>query len=68
MDENKEFDFDFKLVDGKVVISAKYEGKGASSELVNKIEPKYFLEKLKALIPGDTDDMIIDLLSKALIK
>ena len=65
-EEKKEFDFDFELKDGKVVMVAKYSGKGLESELVNKVHPEYFLEKLKKLIPGEVDDKIIDFLKVAL--
>jgi hypothetical protein len=63
---DKELDFDFKLVDGKVVISVKYDGKGLESELVNKISAEYFLDKIKAMIPGEVDDKAIEFLKIAL--
>lgn len=43
-----------------VVLSAKYEGKGGSLELRGELKKAYVLQKVKDLIPGKVDDMIID--------
>lgn len=57
-------DVDFK--DGKLRLSVSYDGKGADAGLFVDLDPDYFLDKLKAVIPGQIDDAIIDMLKGAL--
>ena len=57
-------DVDFK--EGKLRLSVSYDGKGADAGLFVDIDPDYFLDKLKAVIPGQIDDAIIDMLKGAL--
>lgn len=53
-----EVKFEVKLEEGKVKLSVSYDGKGADSEIIVKLEPEYFVEKLTAAIPGKVDDQI----------
>ena len=57
-------DVDFK--DGKLRLSVSYDGKGADAGLFVDLDPDYFLNKLKAVIPGQIDDAIIEMLKGAL--
>lgn len=57
---------DVDFVDGKLRLSVSYDGKGADAGLYVDVEPDYFLDKLKAVIPGSIDDAIIDMLKGAL--
>jgi hypothetical protein len=57
-------DVDFK--EGKLRLSVSYDGKGADAGLFVDIDPDYFLDKLKAVIPGQIDDAIIEMLKGAL--
>lgn len=57
-------DLDFK--EGKLRLSVSYDGKGADAGLFVDLDPDYFLDKLKAVIPGQIDDAIIDMLKGAL--
>jgi hypothetical protein len=56
------------LVDKQLVISVVHASKGAEAKLSVALKAEYFLEKLKAAIPGKVDDTVIDLLSAALLK
>ena len=53
---------------GKVVLSSKYDGKGADVTLSLELESDYFLDKLAAAIPGQVDDAVIALIKGALAK
>lgn len=56
-----EVDVDLVLKDGtQVALVIKYGGAGGGAELTAYVKAEYFLEKLKALIPGQLDDVIID--------
>jgi hypothetical protein len=57
-------DVDFK--EGKLRLSVSYDGKGADAGLFVDLDPDYFLDKLKAVIPGQIDDAIIEMLKGAL--
>jgi len=57
-------DLDFK--EGKLRLSVSYDGKGADAGLFVDLDPDYFLDKLKAVIPGQIDDAIIEMLKGAL--
>ena len=57
---------DVDFVDGKLRIALAYDGKGADAGLYIDVEPDYFLDKLKAVIPGQIDDAIIEMLKGAL--
>lgn len=57
-------DVDFK--EGKLRLSVSYDGKGADAGLFVDLDPEYFLDKLKAAIPGSIDDAVIELLKNAL--
>lgn len=64
--EQGEMDLELKLIDGKVRLDLNYDGKGANAGVFVELEPEYFLEKLKNLIPGKIDDTIIDMLAVAI--
>lgn len=55
---------DLKLVleAGKVKLAVVHASKGAEVSLGVAVDSKYFVEKLKAAIPGPYDDMIFDAL------
>ncbi len=61
-----EGDFSLDLVEGKILITAKYAGKGGDAELKVNVAPDYFIDKLAAMIPGTMDDMVLNLLKGAL--
>jgi hypothetical protein len=54
------------LEGGKLVISNSYAGKQVSADLVIKADAKAFLEQLKAAIPGNWDDLVINIVEGAL--
>lgn len=58
---------DVKLVTGKLVITTKYDGKGANAGVYLELEADYFLDKLAAAIPGQMDDAVIAMI-KGLLK
>lgn len=51
---------DVKLEGGNAVISITHNHASGSVSVVAKENAKYFLDKLKVLIPGKIDDMVID--------
>ena len=59
---------DLKLEGGAVVLAVGYKGADADASLSVALKPKMFVEKLKALIPGQIDDMIFDVLLAQLEK
>ncbi len=61
-----ESDFDLKFEDGKIKFLVSYDGKGANGGVYIDVEPDYFLDKLKVMIPGELDDKLIDMLKVAL--
>lgn len=60
--------YDVKLVEGKLVIAAKYDGAETDAELKVAIDAGLFVDKLAALIPGTIDDVIIAVIKGALLK
>ena len=60
-----EADLDLEFKDGKLRASVSYDGKGVDAGLYVDVSPEYFLDKLKAAIPGEVDDKIIDMLKLA---
>lgn len=62
---SKESSVDVEYKDGKLRLSAAYDGKGAEVGLYIDVEPDYFLDKLAEVIPGQIDDKIIALLKAA---
>ena len=51
---------------GAEIIPLRFEwGKGVDAGLYVDVSPEYFLDKLKAAIPGEVDDKIIDMLKLA---
>lgn len=43
-----------ELVDGKIAISAVYDGKQVDASLTVSVDTDQFVDKLAALIPGDS--------------
>lgn len=63
-----EISADVKFEAGKIVLSSKYDGKGADAEVKVSVEAGYFIDKLKEAIPGQIDDAVLELLKGALSK
>lgn len=63
---SKETAFDLKFVDGKVKAIVSYDGKGVDGGMYIDMSPAYFLDKVAEMIPGTTDDKLIDMLKIAL--
>jgi hypothetical protein len=57
---------DLQWKEGKLRMVMSYDGKGVDAGVYCDLEPDYFLEKLKAAIPGDVDDKVIDMLRLAM--
>jgi hypothetical protein len=55
-----------EVVEGKVKLTLKYDSKGLDADVVLLLESEYFVDKLAAAIPGQIDDLLLDLLKKAL--
>jgi hypothetical protein len=55
-----------EVVEGKLKLSVKYDGKGLDGELSLLLDPDYFADKLAEAVPGKIDDLLLDLLKKAL--
>lgn len=60
--------YDLELVEGKLQIKLSVGVEGVAASLVASIEPGHFLDKLKAVIPSQIDDAIIEVLKAALVK
>lgn len=60
-----ESSWEIELVEGNLLVKAKFEGVGGGAELTGIIKKDYFLNKIKEKIPGKIDDMLIDLISAA---
>lgn len=65
---SKELDLEIKAEAGKVKLIIKYEGSGGAVALEAALKAEYFGEKLKAAIPGQIDDMVIDAVIAAFLK
>ena len=63
---SSEVKFDLDIKDGKIVVSAMYDGKGLDSTISLAMDGEYFLDKLAEKIPGKMDDMIIAAIKGAL--
>ena len=63
---SSEVKFDLEIKDGKIVVSAIYDGKGLDSTISLAMDGEYFLDKLAEKIPGKMDDMIIAAIKGAL--
>jgi hypothetical protein len=51
---------------GRLKLVAKLDTKGVDADVTLSVDSDYFLEELKAKIPGGIDDAIIDVLKIAL--
>lgn len=60
--------FDMKLEEGKVKITIAYQGADADAGAFVHLKPDAFIEKLKKMIPGELDDVILEALKKSLMK
>ena len=61
-----EASYDLKMEGGQLKLSANYKGVQAGASASISVEPGLFLDKLKALIPGQLDDALIELVKGAL--
>lgn len=55
-----------KLEGGKLVVAITHVHASGEVTIVAKEDAKYFLEKLKVVIPGKIDDYLIDIAAAAL--
>lgn len=57
-----------ELVDGKVVVSVVYDGKGLDGSISLAADGDYFCDELAKLVPGDTvvEQFIVGALKSAL--
>ena len=55
-----------KLEGGKLVLSVTHSSPGGSGKIEYAVDSSYFLDKLAALIPGQVDDAVIQILKAAL--
>jgi hypothetical protein len=51
---------------GKLSLVAKYDSKGLDGEVKLSVDSDYFIDELKAKIPGVIDDAILEILKNAL--
>jgi hypothetical protein len=58
--------WDLKLEGGKAILSIKHTHASGEMSFEMKEDARYFFEKLKALIPGNFDDMLISVAESAL--
>lgn len=65
---NKELKSKVEIVGSKVKLSVMLDSKGVDAELAVMLEGAYFLDKLKDVIPGEIDNIIIDLVKSVLAK
>ena len=61
-----ELKYDVKVVSGKVMIEAKYDGVQADAALMIAIDSDLLLDKLAEKIPGKIDDAVIQIIKAAL--
>ncbi len=57
---------DLKLEGGKLVLTVTHLHASGEISIVAKEDAKYFLEKLKVLIPGTIDDYLINIVEASL--
>lgn len=68
-----ELDFDVKIEDGKAIVELNHEGTLGFAKIQVGLDAAKLVDKLTDLIPGETDDLLLDewakrLLSKKTIK
>lgn len=54
------------LEGGKLVISNSYQGKQVGVDTAIKVDAKAFLDELKVAIPGNWDDLVINVVESAI--
>ncbi len=59
--------YDLAVKDGEVIMTVDYKGADGRVKLEAGASVDAWLEKLKAAIPGQIDDFIIDALKKAML-
>lgn len=57
--------YDLAIKDGKVQLSLSYGGAETDATLQINVSAAVFLDKLKAMIPGQVDDLLIGMLESA---
>jgi len=63
---SSEADLKLEIRGGDVYLGVIYASKGAEGEVSMKISSDYFIDKLKAAIPGEIDDAILEIFKAAL--
>lgn len=61
-----EVNYDLKMLDGMLQVMAVYKGEQTGASVSVSVDPSKFLDKLKELIPGSVDDVVIELMKSAL--
>jgi len=64
--DGKEFDMKLVISGGLIKIVGDYVGSGGAASLSAGISVDYFIDELKAKIPGQVDDVIFDIVKAAL--
>lgn len=64
--DGKEFDMKVVLSGGLIKFVGDYVGAGGSAKLEAGVSVDYFIDELKAKIPGVVDDAILEILKQAL--
>lgn len=64
--DGKEVDVKFEIKQGKIVLIGDYVGHGGSAKIELGISADYFLDELKAKIPGTFDDAIIEIAKQSI--
>jgi hypothetical protein len=62
----KEGMYDLKLADGVLCFMIGMDTKGVDASFEVKMDAGYFIDKLKAVIPGEIDDAVLEMLKVAL--
>ncbi len=64
--DGKEFDMKLVISGGLVKIVGDYVGSGGAAKLEAGISVDYFIDELKAKIPGQIDDAVLEIVKAAL--
>lgn len=64
--DGKEFDMKLVISGGLVKIVGDYVGSGGAAKLEAGVSVDYFIDELKAKIPGQIDDAVLEIVKAAL--
>ena len=64
--DGKEFDMKLVISGGLVKIVGDYAGSGGAAKLEAGVSVDYFIDELKAKIPGQIDDAVLEIVKAAL--